>query len=180
MSQKQTDHRNHYVNSLVELPEDETTIPSFTTPIEQLDISLLDDEVKIPDSGEGEGEDETTPEEMKIQFFSLIADLQRQYPGYTSTDFKKYLEEDAGMAEQLQILKDNFHETFREVDKSDPEYINLLIGMNSIGIEISKDEVDEGEDEGDEGDEDEDKPEDEGEDALAKSIIKMKIEKTDV
>ena len=164
MSQKQTDHRNHYVSSLAELPEDESIMPSNTTPIEQLGIELLgEDEVKIPD-GEGEGEDDPTPEEMKIQFFSLIAELQRQYPEYNATDFKKFLEEDAGMAEQLQTLKDNFHETFREVDKSDPEYINLLIGMSSIGIEISKDD---------------------GEDALAKSIIKidldeMKIEKTDV
>ena len=174
MSQKQTDHRNHYVSSLIELPEDESIMPSNTTPIEQLGIELLgEDEVKIPD-GEGEGEDDLTPEEMKIQFFSLIAELQRQYPGYSSTDFKKYLEEDAGMAEQLQTLKDNFHETFRDVAKSDPEYINMLIGLSSIGIEIPKDEGE------DEGDENEDKPEDEGEDALTKSIIKMKIEKTDV
>jgi hypothetical protein len=157
MSQKQTDHRNHYVSSLAELPEDESIMPSNTTPIEQLGIELLGEhEVKIPD-GEGEGEDDLTPEEMKVQFFSLIADLQRKFPTYTATNFKKYLEDDVGMAEQLQILKDNFRETFKDVSKTDPEYINLLIGMSSIGIEISKDD---------------------GEDVLAKSIIKIDLDET--
>jgi hypothetical protein len=137
LKQKETDHRNHYVSSLAEFPEDET-VPSNTTPIEQLGIELLE-EVKIPD-GE-EGDDETvTPEELKIQFFKLIADLQRKFPGYTSADFKKYLEDDVGMAEQLQTLKDNFRETFRDTDKEDAEYINLLIGLSSIGVEIPKDE----------------------------------------
>ena len=151
MSQKQVDHRNHYVSALQSMPEDENLIPSETTPIEDLGISLLDEEAKTLDSDE---EDDFTPEEMKIQFFSLIAELQRKFPTYTATDFKKYLEEDKDMAEQLQILKDNFHESFQDIEKSDPEYINLLIGLSSIGIEIPKDEC-EPEDEGDECDEDE-------------------------
>jgi hypothetical protein len=170
MSQKQRSHRNHYVSSLAEFPEDET-VPSNVTPIEQLGIELLE-EVKIPD-----GEDEPTPGEMKAQFFTLIAELQRKFPGYSATQFKKFLEEDAGMAEQLQILKDNFNESFKDVSKDDPEFINLLIGLSSIGVEIPKeeDEADEGDecdDEGDEGDEGE----------LAKSIIKIDLEEivTDV
>ena len=101
MSQKQNDHRNHYVSALGELPEVET-VPSNTTPIENLGISLVDEEAKTLDS---EGEDDVTPEEMKIQFFSLIAELQRQYPSYSATDFKKFLEEDVGMAEQLKVIK---------------------------------------------------------------------------
>ena len=179
MSQKQRSHSEqyHYVNTMGEFPEDDDAlIPSNTTPIEQLGIELLG-EVKTPD-GEDEGEDETvTPEELKIQFFKLIADLQRKFPGYTSADFKKYLEDDVGMAEQLQTLKDNFRETFRDTDKEDAEYINLLIGLSSIGVEIPKDEGDEC------ADECADECEDEGDDALAKSIIKidleeMKVEKT--
>ena len=143
MSQKQVDHRNHYVSALQSMPEDET-LPSNVTRIEDLGISLLD-EVKTLDSDE-EG-DTPTPTELKVQFFSLIAELQRKFPTYTATDFKKYLEEDKDMAEQLQILQDNFHESFKDVDKTDPEYINLLIGLSSIGIEIPKDECeDEGED----------------------------------
>lgn len=163
MSQKQVDHRNHYVSALQSMPEDETVIPSETTSIEQLGISLVD-EVKTLDSDE---EDDPTPEEMKIQFFSLIAELQRKFPSYSAIDFKKYLEEDAEMAEQLQILKENFHESFQDVDKTDPEYINLLIGLSSIGIEIPKDECD------DEGD---DEGEDEGDDELTKSVINIELE----
>ena len=151
MSLKQKDHRNHYVSALQSMPEDETVIPSNVTPIEDLGISLLDEEAKTLDSDE---EDEITPTELKVQFFSLIAELQRKFPTYTATDFKKYLEEDKDMAEQLQILKDNFHESFQDIEKTDPEYINLLIGLSSIGIQISKDEC-EHEDEGDECDEDE-------------------------
>ena len=168
MSKKQVHHRNHYVSSLAELPEDETTIPSNVTPIEDLGISLLD-EIKMPDS-EDEGE-EPTPAELKTQFFSLISELQRRFPSYSPIDFKKYLEEDKGMEEQVQILKDNFNESFKDVDKADPEYINLLIGLSSIGIEIPKDEGegDEGEDEGDEDD-------DEGE--LAKSIVLINLDET--
>jgi hypothetical protein len=146
MSQKQ-DHRNHYVTALQSMPEDETVIPSETTPIGELGISLVDEEVKTLDSDEeGDEGDEPTPAELKVQFFTLITELQRKFPEYTATDFKKYLEEE--MAEQLQILQDNFHKSFQDVDKTDPEYINLLIGLSSIGIEIPKDEVDEG-DEGD-------------------------------
>ena len=144
MSLKQKDHRNHYVSALGELPEVET-VPSDTTPIENLGISLVDEEAKTLDS---EGEDDVTPEEMKIQFFSLIANLQRQYPSYSATDFKKFLEEDVGMTEQLKVIKNNFHETFQDVVKTDPEYINMLIGMSSIGIEIFKDSEDEGDGEG--------------------------------
>ena len=150
MSQKQTDHRNHYVSALQSMPEDATVIPSETTPIEDLGISLLD-EVKTLDSDE---EDDPTPTELKVEFFSLIAELQRKFPTYTATDFKQYLEEDKDMKEQLEILKDNFHESFQDIDKTDPEYINLLIGLSSIGIQIPKDEG-EPEDEGDECDEDE-------------------------
>jgi len=148
MSLKQKDHNNqyHYVNTMGELPEDERVIPSNVTPIGELGISLVDEEVKTLDSDEGEG-DEPTPAELKVQFFSLISELQRKFPSYSPIDFKKYLEEDAGMAEQLQILKDDFHESFKDVSKDDPEYINLLIGLSSIGIEIPKDEVDEGDDE---------------------------------
>jgi len=167
MSQKQNDHRNHYVSSLAKLPEDET-IPSNVTPIEQLGICLVDDEVKTLDSDEegDEDEDDPTPEELKKQFFTLIADLQREFPTYTAIQFRKYLEEDKGMAEQLQILKDNFNDTFKDTKKSDPEYINLLIGLSSIGIQIPKDEDEgEGEDEGDEGD-----------DVLTKSIINIELE----
>ena len=136
MSQKQRLHSEqyHYVNSLAELPEDETLFPSNTTPIEQLGIELLGE-------GEGDGEDEPTPEELKVQFFSLIADLQRKFPTYTSANFKKHLEEDEYLNEQLQTLKENFSETFRDTDKNDSEYINLLIGLSSIGIEIPKDEA---------------------------------------
>jgi hypothetical protein len=173
MSIKQRSHSEqyHYVSSLAELPEDESIMPSNTTPIEQLGIELLE-EVKIPD-GE-EGDDEPTPGEMKAQFFTLIAELQRKFPGYSATQFKKFLEEDAGMAEQLQILKDNFNESFKDVSKDDPEFINLLIGLSSIGVEIPKEE-----DEADEGDECDDEG-DEGE--LAKSIIKIDLEEivTDV
>jgi hypothetical protein len=145
MSQKQ-DHRNHYVTALQSMPEDETVIPSETTPIGELGISLVDEEVKTLDSDEeGDEGDEPTPAELKVQFFTLITELQRKFPEYTATDFKKYLEKE--MAEQLQILQDNFHKSFQDVDKTDPEYINLLIGLSSIGIEIPKDEVDEGDDE---------------------------------
>ena len=170
MSQKQQSHSQqyHYVNTMGELPEDETVIPSNVTPIEDLGISLLDEEVKTLDSDEG---DEPTPAELKVQFFTLISELQRKFPEYTATDFKKYLEEDAGMKEQLEILKDNFHESFKDIDKSDEEYINLLIGLSSIGIEIPKDEP---EDEGDEGDEGDKEPEDEGD--LTKSIITIELE----
>ena len=165
MSQKQVDHRNHYVSALQSMPEDEAVIPSETTPIEKLGISLVDDEeAKTLDSDE---EDELSPAELKVQFFSLIAELQRKFPSYSAIDFKKYLEEDAGMAEQLQILKDNFYESFQDVDKNDPEYINLLIGLSSIGIEIPKDECD------DEGD---DEGEDEGDDELTKSVINIELE----
>jgi hypothetical protein len=149
MSKKQRSHNEqyHYVNTMGELPEDETTIPSNVTPIGELGISLVDEEVKTLDSDEeGEEGDEPTPAELKVQFFTLITELQRKFPEYTATDFKKYLEEE--MTEQLQILQDNFHKSFQDVDKTDPEYINLLIGLSSIGIEIPKDEVDEG-DEGD-------------------------------
>ena len=165
MSQKQQKHNDqyHYVNTMGELPEDERVIPSNVTPIEDLGISLLDDEVKTFDSDE---ENEPTPAELKLQFFSLIAELQRKFPTYTATDFKKYLEDDAEMAEQLEILKNNFHESFRDVDKTDVEYINLLIGLSSIGIEIPKDE--------DEGDNDE--GEDEGDDDLTKSIRIIELE----
>ena len=142
MSQKQEDHRNHYVSALQSMPEDETVIPSETTPIGELGISLVDEEVKTLDSDEeGDEGDEPTPAELKVQFFTLITELQRKFPEYTATDFKKYLEEE--MAEQLQILQDNFHKSFQDVSKTDPEYINLLIGLSSIGIEIPKDEVDE-------------------------------------
>ena len=165
MSQKQKDHRNHYVSALQSMPEDENFIPSETTSIEQLGISLVD-EVKTLDSDE---EDDTpTPTELKVEFFSLITDLQRKFPSYSATDFKKYLEEDAEMTEQLQILKENFHESFKDVDKTDPEYINLLIGLSSIGISIPKDEP---EDEGDECDD-----EDEGDDELTKSVINIELE----
>ena len=169
MSIKQTDHRNqyHYVNTMGELPEDERVIPSNVTPIEDLGISLVDDEeAKTLDSDE---EDEPTPDELKVQFFSLISELQRKFPEYTATDFKTYLEEE--MAEQLQILKDNFHESFKDVSKTDPEYINLLIGLSSIGIQISKESEDEGEDEG----------EDKGDDEL-QQIEELKIDEpeTDV
>ena len=167
MSQKQVDHRNHYVSALQSMPEDEAVIPSETTPIEQLGISLVDEEAKTLDSDE---EDELSPTELKIQFFSLIAELQRKFPSYSAIDFKKYLEEDAGMKEQLEILKDNFHESFKDVNKSDPEYINLLIGLSSIGIEIPKDEC---EDEGD--DECEDEGDDEGDDEL-QQIDELKID----
>lgn len=146
MSQKQQKHNEqyHYVNTMGELPEDERVIPSNVTPIEELGICLVDDEeAKTLDSDE-EG-DEVTPAELKVQFFTLITELQRKFPEYTATDFKKYLEEE--MTEQLQILQDNFHESFKDVDKTDPEFINLLIGLSSIGIEIPKDEVDEGDDE---------------------------------
>jgi len=163
MSQKQVDHRNHYVSALQSMPEDEAVIPSETTPIEQLGISLVDEEAKTLDSDE---EDELSPTELKIQFFSLIAELQRKFPSYSAIDFKKYLEEDAGMAEQLQILKDNFYESFQDVDKTDPEYINLLIGLSSIGIEIPKDEC-------------EDEGEDEGEDDL-EEMEELKIDEIDV
>ena len=167
MSIKQTDHRNHYVSALQSMPEDERVIPSNVTPIEDLGISLLDEEVKTLDSDE-EG-DELTPAELKVQFFSLISELQRKFPEYTATDFKKYLEEE--MSEQLQILKDNFHESFKDVSKTDPEYINLLIGLSSIGIQISKESEDEGEDEG----------EDKGDDEL-QQIEELKIDEpeTDV
>ena len=146
MSQKQQSHSEqyHYVNILGELPEDTTVLPSNVTPIEQLGINLLD-EAKTLDSDEEDDEDEQTPAELKTQFFSLIAELQRKFPTYTATDYKQYLEEDAGMAEQLQTLKESFHEAFQDVDKSDPEYINLLIGFSSIGISIPKDENDEDE-----------------------------------
>ena len=141
MSQKQVDHRNHYVSALQSMPEDERVIPSETTSIEQLGISLVDKEAKTLDSDEEEDEgDEPTPAELKVQFFTLITELQRKFPEYTATDFKKYLEEE--MAEQVKILQDNFHESFKDVDKTDPEYINLLIGLSSIGIEIPKDEGD--------------------------------------
>ena len=164
MSQKQQKHNDqyHYVNTMGELPEDERVIPSNVTPIGELGISLVD-EVKTLDSDE---ENEPTPAELKVQFFSLIAELQRKFPTYTATDFKKYLEDDAEMAEQLEILKNNFHESFRDVDKTDVEYINLLIGLSSIGIEIPKDE--------DEGDNDE--GEDEGDDDLTKSIRIIELE----
>ncbi len=183
MSQKQTDHRNHYISSLGELPEDQTIIPSNVTPIEELGICLVDnEEAKTLDSeGEDEGEDELTPEELKAQFFGIIAELQRRFPSYSPTDFKKYLEENRGMTEQLKILRENFHESFKDVDKNDPEYINLLIGLSSIGIEIPKDEgedeveaKDEVEDEG--KDEDEVEGEDEGE--LAKSIALINLDET--
>jgi len=145
MSKKQQNHNEqyHYVNTMGELPEDERVIPSNVTPIEDLGISLLDEEAKTLDSDE-EG-DEPTPAELKVQFFTLITELQRKFPEYTATDFKKYLEEE--MTEQVKILQDNFNESFKDVDKTDPEYINLLIGLSSIGIEIPKDEVDEGDDE---------------------------------
>ena len=172
MSLKQKEHRNHYVSSLAEFPEDETVTPSNTTSLEELGLCLVDDEeAKTLDSDEER--DEPTPEELKTQFFSLIVELQRKFPTYTTTDFRKYLEEDKGMAEQLQILKDNFNDTFKDTKKSDPEYINLLIGLSSIGIQITKDEGDnEGEDEG------EDQGEDEGEDKgeLTKSIINIELE----
>jgi hypothetical protein len=141
-----------------ELPEDERVIPSNVTPIGELGISLLDEEAKTLDSDEGEGE-EPTPAELKLQFFSLISELQRRFPSYSPIDFKKFLEEDKDLSEQLQILKDNFNETFQDVSKDDPEFINLLIGLSSIGIEIPK------EGEGDE-------PEDE----LTKSIRTIELE----
>ena len=154
MSKKQIDHRNHYVSALQSMPEDTTLIPSETTPIGDLGISLVDEEAKTLDSDEEcDEENEPTPAELKLQFFSLISELQRRFPSYSPIDFKKYLEEDAEMAEQLEILKDSFHETFRDVEKNDPEYINLLIGLSSIGIEIPKDKCeDEPDDEVYEGD----------------------------
>ena len=114
-------------------------------------IITLIEEVKTLD----EDEDEPTPAELKQEFFTLIADLQKKFPTYTSVEFKNYLENDTEMSEQLKILKENFHLSFRDVDKNDPEYVNLLIGLSSIGIEIPKEKGDEC-DEGDEGDEGED------------------------
>jgi len=172
MSQKQQSHNQqyHYVNSLAELPEDETTIPSNVTPIEELGISLVD-EAKTLDSDEEDSEDEyttpgadtpgaDTPEELKKQFFTIINDLQKQFPNYSPLDFKRYLESDEdGIGEELNEFKRDFHTVFSDVDKSDPEYINLLIGLSSIGIDIPKDEVkaedevkDEGDDESEETD----------------------------
>ena len=167
MSQKQQSHNQqyHYVNSLAELPEDETTIPSNVTPIEELGISLVD-EAKTLDSDEEDSEDEyttpgaDTPAELKKQFFTIISDLQKQFPNYTPSDFKRYLEQDEdGLAEELNDFRRDFHTVFSDVNKSDPEYINLLIGLSSIGIDIPKDEVkaedevkDEGDDESEETD----------------------------
>ena len=117
-------------------------------------VITLIEEVKTLD----EDEDEPTPAELKLEFFTLIADLQKKFPTYTSVEFKNYLENDTEMSEQLKILKENFHLTFQDVDTNDPEYVNLLIGLSSIGIEIPKEKGDD-DDEGDEGDED-----DEGDD----------------
>jgi hypothetical protein len=194
MSQKQNDHRNHYVSALPSMPEDETRFPSNVTPIEDLGISLLDDEAKTLDSDEeckdeaktldsdeeaktlDSDEEEVSPAELKAEFFGLIAELQRKFPEYNAANFKKYLEEDSDMAEQLQTLKDNFHENFKDVDKGDPEYMNLLIGLSSIGVEIPKEPEDEPEDEGgDEGD-------DEVETDLTKSVTNIELDEdeTDV
>jgi len=190
MSQKQNNHRNHYVSALPSMPEDETRFPSNVTPIEDLGISLLDDEAKTLDSDDeaktldsddeaktlDSDEEEVSPAELKAEFFGLIAELQRKFPTYSAIDFKKYLEEDSDMAEQLQTLKDNFHENFKDVDKGDPEYMNLLIGLSSIGVEIPKEPEDEPEDEGD------DEGDDEVETDLTKSVTNIELDEdeTDV
>ena len=149
MSLKQRDHNEqyHYVSTLGNLIEDDKNYrPSNTTPLENLGISLLDGtlpEATTLDSDEEDSEDEyTTPGELKKQFFTIINDLQKQFPNYSPLDFKRYLESDEdGIGEELNEFKRDFHTVFSDVDKSDPEYINLLIGLSSIGIDIPKDEV---------------------------------------
>ena len=194
MSQKQKSHSDqyHYVNTLGVLPEDDDTIPSNVTIIEDLNEakSLDSDEEECDEKGE-----EPTTDQLKVQFFNIIAELQRQFPTYSATDFKHYLDNDAELSIDVKNLKNNFNDQFKDVDKTDPEYINLLIGLSSIGVEIPKNEPkeqsgDEGDCEGDcEGDEEEDEgdkcDEDDGkgdgeDDELNKSIIELKIEETDV
>ena len=122
---------NHYVNSLETFPEEDTP-------------------VKEEDDDSCHDEEDATPQELKEMFFSMISELQRQFPSYTPTDFRNFLETDQEMKEQLAILRDNFVNAFLHVPRDNPEYINMLIGMSNIGIQFIKDEENE-EDEGDDG-----------------------------
>ena len=158
--------------------------------------SLDSDEEECDEKGE-----EPTTDQLKVQFFNIIAELQRQFPTYSAANFKHYLDNDAELSIDVKNLKNNFNDQFKDVDKTDPEYINLLIGLSSIGVEIPKnepkveggDEDDKCDDEDDKGDCEGDEEEDEGDkcdeddgkgdgedDELNKSIIELKIEETDV
>ena len=137
MSLKQKEHSEqyHYVNAL-----EETDIPSNVTPLEELGIELVEPQDNYSDE---DADDELTTQEIKEDFFGLIRDLKRKFPTYTSQDFKQYLNNDEEMSKYLKELKENFTNTFADVDKNDPEYINILIGLSEIGIEISRESLEE-------------------------------------
>lgn len=137
MSLKQKEHSEqyHYVNAL-----EETDIPSNVTPLEELGIELVDPQDNYSDE---DADDELTTDEIKKDFFSLIRDLKTKFPTYTPEDFKKYLNEDEEMSKYLKELQEDFKNTFVNINKNDPEYINILIGLSEIGIEIPRESLEE-------------------------------------
>jgi len=137
MSLKQKEHSEqyHYVNAL-----EETDMPSNVTPLEELGIELVDPQDNYSDE---DTDGELTTQEIKEDFFGLIRDLKRKFPTYTSQDFKQYLNNDEEMSKYLKELKENFSNTFVNINKNDPEYINILIGLSEIGIEIPREGLEE-------------------------------------
>jgi len=135
IKQKEHQHGYHYTNAL-----QQTDIPSNVTPIEELGIELVDPQDNYSDE---DADDELTTQEIKKDFFGLIRDLKAKFPTYTPQDFKQYLNNDEEMSKYLKELKENFKNTFADVDKNDPEYINILIGLSEIGIEIPRESLEE-------------------------------------
>ena len=80
--------------------------------------------------------DEST--QMLNSFYDLITGLKITYPKYTPTQFREMMS-----PEELNGVKISFIEMMSNVDKCDTVYINMLIALGTIGIEIAGEDKEE-------------------------------------
>jgi hypothetical protein len=108
MSQKQTDHLNHYVNALIE------------------------DDDKEDKQEVTEEEDKTTFRE----FYNFIDQFKLQFPKMNTNDYFRIMNSEDFKEDKDELVK-NFLEDF-DPSSSDPRMLDILISLSSIGINIPK------------------------------------------
>jgi hypothetical protein len=108
MSQKQTDHRNHYTSVMGIAPEG------------------IEDDVKE------EEDDKTTFKE----FYEFIDNFKLQFPKMNTNDYFRIMNSKDFKEDKDELVK-NFLEDF-DPSSSDPRMLDILISLSSIGINIPK------------------------------------------
>ena len=106
--------QNHYVSALNE-EEEKNLINEFD---EKLDVI----------------EANTVLEE----FYKIITNLRKQFPTLTSEEFKKFINDDEELKEELNELVTEFKSQFGAFDTNNKIMLDMLISMSTIGIEIPK------------------------------------------